>query len=179
MHACMLTPLHLTMLPHSLCGPLYNCYYAKKRTEMRKKYGLRGAPGVDCFLPCCCWPCMMCQDANELTQVPYCSMAASEELKVGGTVRFSSCFWQGLSSRGEGLEGWMGKSFARVGGAGGTGTNSAHCAHQTCLHTSLCLYDPIIHRGRSTPPPLKAEGTPGACPPLGTRLKPLACLLTT
>lgn len=65
----------------SMCCQFFCCYYAKKRTEFRKKYNLKGSEGIDCLGQICFAPCMLCQDANQLMiegayKVPYCSEGA-------------------------------------------------------------------------------------------------------
>jgi Cys-rich protein (TIGR01571 family) len=56
----------LTCCVLSLCCHMNLCYYAKKRGELRKKYGLIGSPCFDCLGCMCFGPCMICQDANDL-----------------------------------------------------------------------------------------------------------------
>lgn len=42
------------------------CWYAKQRSEFRKKYDIKGSDGMDCLNACCFGPCAICQDANQL-----------------------------------------------------------------------------------------------------------------
>lgn len=62
----------------SICCCFWNCYYAKRRTAWREKYGLKGSPCIDCLGQCCCGLCMICQDAEQIMKedagfaVPFC-----------------------------------------------------------------------------------------------------------
>mmetsp|Transcript_4692 Transcript_4692/g.10161 ORF Transcript_4692/g.10161 Transcript_4692/m.10161 type:complete len:173 (-) Transcript_4692:332-850(-) len=72
----------LTCCILNCCCCMYNCYYAKKRGEMRKKYGLDGCGAWDCFGCCCFGPCLMCQDANEVqSNIPFCSAQQAEAMR--------------------------------------------------------------------------------------------------
>ncbi|KAG1675382.1 hypothetical protein FOA52_012301 [Chlamydomonas sp. UWO 241] len=42
------------------------CWYAKKRSDFRKKYNIKGSTAGDCCLSCFCGSCVLCQDTNQL-----------------------------------------------------------------------------------------------------------------
>ncbi|XP_058103650.1 cell number regulator 7-like [Magnolia sinica] len=46
------------------CHWLYGCVY---REKLREKYGLPPEPCNDCCVHCCCGPCALCQEHDELT----------------------------------------------------------------------------------------------------------------
>ncbi|KAG1652248.1 hypothetical protein FOA52_009246 [Chlamydomonas sp. UWO 241] len=51
------------------------CWYAKKHADFRKKYDIKGSDGMDCAQACCCFHCLLCQDANQV-------MTEDKEFKI-------------------------------------------------------------------------------------------------
>lgn len=65
----------LLPLPCTAC-----CLASGKRTELRRKYGLKG--GSDCMAHACCSCCALCQEAREITfRAP--GMASAERMASG------------------------------------------------------------------------------------------------
>lgn len=61
------------------CIGCYPCYKAKTHHDLRKKYGIKGAPAFDCAASCCLGSCLMCQEVVELQamgqmHVPFCNV---------------------------------------------------------------------------------------------------------
>lgn len=55
-------------LAADLCG-CYSCVGGELRTDIRKSYGIKGDGCGDCLIHCCCYPCAMAQEAQEIAHV--------------------------------------------------------------------------------------------------------------
>ena len=55
-------------LVSDLCG-CHSCVGGELRTDIRKAYGIQGDGCGDCLIHCCCYPCALAQEAQEIAHV--------------------------------------------------------------------------------------------------------------